>query len=233
MNEKELYTQQINWLGRIGILITLILLFSIPTIIGLIYGAMPSFRDFILGASGVLIIYIPIGVSEVFIYSPILGSSSYLTFITGNILNLKVPVAVNAQQVAGVRKGTEEGDVVSALAVGVSSMLTIFIIILGVLLLAPLKPILTDPQVKTAGGYIIPALFGALFVMVTRPSGEIKIQNKLSAGIVPFLIILIVNLFVIPLGGYEGIILIMSIPLTLLAARILYNRGIIKIISIN
>lgn len=44
----------------------------------------------------ILLIYIPVGFSEALSYTPILGCSAYLAFITGNIMNLKLPVAANA-----------------------------------------------------------------------------------------------------------------------------------------
>lgn len=44
---------------------------------------------------------------EYLIYVPMLGSgASYLSFITGNLSNLKIPCAVNARDLAHTKVGT-------------------------------------------------------------------------------------------------------------------------------
>lgn len=87
--------------GRIGTLIALIYMVAVPFIVLGYYGCIPSLGEvFNLSTISILMIYIPVGISEALSYTPILGSSSYLTFITGNIMNLKLPVAVNAMKIA-------------------------------------------------------------------------------------------------------------------------------------
>ncbi len=230
MSSKEKYIRDINRIGRIGIAITLVLLFAVPTIFGLAHNAMPSLGGFFKAAGGLLILFIPMGISEVFIYSPILGNASYITFITGNIMNLKVPIAANAQDLMETTKGSEESDVISLLAIGVSAMVTIIMIALGVVLLVPLEPFMTSPQMMTASSYVIPALFGALIVGLLKARGDIQVQGKIKAGILPFLVLLTVNLFVVNTSNYSGILLIVMIPFTILCAYILYKKGFIKII---
>ena len=221
MSSKEKYIRDINRIGRIGIAITLVLLFAVPTIFGLAHNAMPSLGGFFKAAGGLLILFIPMGISEVFIYSPILGNASYITFITGNIMNLKVPIAANAQDLMETTKGSEESDVISLLAIAIA---------LGVVLLVPLEPFMTSPQMMTASSYVIPALFGALIVGLLKARGDIQVQGKIKAGILPFLVLLTVNLFVVNTSNYSGILLIVMIPFTILCAYILYKKGFIKII---
>lgn len=107
----------------------------------------------ITAGSGLLAVFIPTCIAEVFSYTPILGSSAYITFLTGNVMNLKVPVVVNAQIMSDTASGTEEGDAVATIGVAVSSIVTTLIIAGGVLLLVPLRPILTSPTVQTATTY--------------------------------------------------------------------------------
>lgn len=86
--------------GRIGTLIALIYMIGLPFVVLSAYGCMPSLGEVInIGTISILMIYIPVGISEAISYTPILGASSYLTFITGNIMNLKLPVAVNAMKI--------------------------------------------------------------------------------------------------------------------------------------
>lgn len=89
-------------------------------------------------------------------------ASSYLAFVTGNLTSLKVPAALTAMENAGTKPGTDEGEVISTLAVATSSIVTTVIIALGVALLVPLTPLLENPAVKPAFDNILPALFGGL-----------------------------------------------------------------------
>ena len=146
--------------GRIGIIIGIILMLGIPAVISSVYDVWPeSAAQVITAGSGLLAVFIPTCIAEVFSYTPILGSSAYITFLTGNVMNLKVPVVVNAQIMSDTASGTEEGDAVATIGVAVSSIVTTLIIAGGVLLLVPLRPILTSPTVQTATGSVRRHLF--------------------------------------------------------------------------
>ena len=229
MKSREEYLKETNKLGRFGVLMMIILLFGVPVIFGLYHNAIPSFKDFIIAASGLLVLFVPIAISEVFIYTPIFGSATYITFITGNIMNLKVPIAQNAQELMNTTKGTDESDVITTLAISVSAIITITFIALGVLLLVPLEPIMTSETVSIAAGYVLPALFGALVVGLLKSTGEIRVKGKIKAGIVPFILLLLVNIFVINTYDYSGILLIPMIPLTIFFAWILFKKEQITI----
>ena len=149
--------------GRIGTLIALLYMIALPFVVLAFYDCMPSFGEVInLGTISILMIYIPVGISEAISYTPILGSSAYLTFITGNIMNLKLPVAVNAMKLANKEPNTPEGEAISSVAVAVSSIMTVVILALAALLSTWISPIFELPSVKTASNYLIPALFGSL-----------------------------------------------------------------------
>ena len=137
--------------GRLGTVIALIYMTAIPFVVLTVYDAMPSFGDVInVSTISILLIYIPVGISEAISYTPILGSSSYLTFITGNIMNLKLPVAINAIKLTETEQNTPEGDAVASVAVAVSSIMTIVILALAALLSSQIGFIFEIPQIKTA-----------------------------------------------------------------------------------
>ncbi|MEG1447261.1 MAG: hypothetical protein RSC58_08355, partial [Ruthenibacterium sp.] len=86
----------------------------------------------------VAIIYWTSGVLEFLVYAPMLGSgASYLAFITGNLINLKIPCAVNARDICGTTVGTPENDIVSTLSVATSSLVNMLILAIGVMCLVP------------------------------------------------------------------------------------------------
>ena len=101
--------------GRIGTLIALLYMIAIPFVVLTFYDSLPSIGEVInLSTISILMVYIPVGFSEAISYTPILGASSYLTFITGNIMNLKLPCAVNAMKLAKKEPNTPEGEAISS-----------------------------------------------------------------------------------------------------------------------
>lgn len=169
MNETERkvfydrYENGAHLMGRVGLSLGILLLLCVPLAMGWVLGTGPDWRAFGLGFVQVALIYWTSGVVEFLVYSPLLGSgASYLTFITGNVLNLKVPCAVNAREICGTEVGTPENDIVSTLSVATSSLVTTAVLALGVLCLVPLRPVLENPVLAPAFNNVIPALFGAL-----------------------------------------------------------------------
>ena len=216
------YEDSIHRTGRIGIIIGIILMLGIPAVISSVYDVWPeSAAQVITAGSGLLAVFIPT-------YTPILGSSAYITFLTGNVMNLKVPVVVNAQIMSDTASGTEEGDAVATIGVAVSSIVTTLIIAGGVLLLVPLRPILTSPTVQTATTYLLPALFGGIFLsFVNNDCGDYVAKGKPLTMILPLLVVFGVNA-VFPLAGMEGFVVLICMVLTVLCAVVLYKAGIIK-----
>lgn len=226
--------------GRLGTLIALIYMLALPFVICVVYDCMPRFSDvFNVATLSILMIYFPVGISEALSYIPVLGSASYLTFITGNIMNLKFPCAVNAMKVADVEANTPEGDAVSTVAVAVSSILTIIILALAALLSNFIAPVFKIPAVATASEYIIPALFGsmALGLFAGTGSGEKVVKNQML-GVLPVVILTaIISLVFRSMGagqsllGMVGMIIIVMLPVGILSSRIMWKKGIITVVD--
>ena len=101
--------------------------------------------------------------AEFLIYTPMLGAGGgYLAFITGNLINMKIPCAVNARDMVGAKSGTPENEIISTLSIATSSLVTILILAAGVLALVPLQPVLQSPALQPAFENVVPALFGAM-----------------------------------------------------------------------
>ena len=162
-NVYEEYLRSTHRLGRIVSAATLILLLGAPFLIGSYLGAMPDLGAAARGFLAVGLVWTVSSVVEFLIYTPMLGAGgSYLAFITGNLINMKIPCAMNAREMAGVKSGTAENEVISALSIATSSLVTILVLAVGVLLLAPLQPLLQSPALRPAFDQVVPALFGAL-----------------------------------------------------------------------
>ena len=231
MSDKNSYFNRAHRLGRIGALISILFMVGIPIVICVVYDVIPSFNEVITTAVGLLAVYVPTALSEFVSYTPILGTACYITFITGNVGNMKIPCALNAMEMTDSPLGTERGDTVSAIAVSVSSMVTMAIIALGVVLLVPLQPILQNPTVQVATSFMLPALFGSMVVtnVANNKSGEYRIKNRVLTMLAPMACVIAFHYLVMPINGKEGYTMIATIPLTIALAYIMYRTGIVKV----
>ena len=159
----ENYLRSTHLLGRIVSLVTLVLLVGAPFVIGAYLGAMPDLGAAARGFLAVGLVWTVSSVAEFLIYTPMLGAGgSYLAFITGNLINMKIPCAMTAREMVDARTGTAENEVISTLSIATSSLVTILVLAVGVLLLTPLQPVLQSPVLRPAFDQVVPALFGAL-----------------------------------------------------------------------
>ncbi len=157
------YMQKTHWLGRIVSVVTLVLLVGAPFVIGGILGAQPDAGAVARGFLSVGLVWTVSSVVEFLVYTPMLGAGgSYLAFITGNLINMKIPCAMNAKELVGAKSGTAENEVIATLSIATSSLVTILVLALGVLLLIPLQPVLQSPVLAPAFANVVPALFGAM-----------------------------------------------------------------------
>ena len=61
------------------------------------------------------------------------SGGGYLAFITGNLINMKIPCAVNARDMVGAKTGTPENEIISTISIATSSLVTILVLAVGVL----------------------------------------------------------------------------------------------------
>jgi len=159
----EKYDRSTHILGRAASAITLIMLVGAPFLIGFILGALPDLSAAAKGFLSVGIIWTVSSVVEFLVYTPMLGAGGgYLAFITGNLINMKIPCAMNAREIAGTQAGTPENEIISTLSIAASSLTTITVLALGVLLLVPLQPVLQSEALQPGFANVVPALFGAM-----------------------------------------------------------------------
>ena len=205
--------------GRIWNITVMMILLAFPLAVGLIFGAGPNWKGVLGGLASVAPMYWAVGVIETITYIPMLGAGgSYLSFVTGNISNLKLPCALNALENAEVKAQSEEGEIISTTAIAVSSIVTTLIIILGVILIVPLNPILSAPAIQPAFAQMLPALFGGLGVAFVSKNA------KLAAG--PVSLMLLLFIFVPALNeDTVGIMVPVGVIFTIIYARILYKKN--------
>lgn len=193
---------RMHLIGRLWLGAGMILICTIPLWLALYYDVEPDWSVF--GTAAVISPFILMalsGIAEPIIYSPMVGvNGMYLSFLTGNLSNLKIPCVVKAQEIAGTKRGTEEDEIVATIAIATSSLVTILIIGIIVLCLAVI-PNLTEmidsaPYLTPAFGCVVYALFGSL-------GGKYIVRNpKLAIG--PIIIVVILSIVLGVVGMDPG-----------------------------
>lgn len=223
MNEQEKqavferYNERTHLIGRVVSVITLILLIGAPFALGVILGAMPDVGAVAKGFVSVGLVWMVSGVAEYLIYTPMLGAGGgYLAFITGNLINMKIPCAISARDMVGAKTGTPENEVISTLSIAASSLVTILVLALGVLLLAPLQPILQSEVLQPAFSNVVPALFGAMAYKYFR--GNMKIAAA------PLVVMSLLFMLVPSLTGSTSFMIIPSGAMAIAITWLLYRH---------
>lgn len=215
------YIHSVHVAGRVWNYSVTALLLLFPVVLCVIYSVMPDWQALLKGLIATAPMYWAVALIETFTYVPMLGAGgSYLGFVTGNISNLKLPCAINALEQADVKVSSEEGEIVSTVAIAVSSIVTTLIIVLGVILIAPLTPILQAPVLQPAFDMIVPALFGGL--------GVAFVSKNWKIAIAPCALMLILFIFVPALNtSTVGIMVPVGVLFTIGVSRIMYKRNML------
>ena len=199
MKKEMTYIDQVHSFGRKWNIFVMIMLIAYPVVTALIFRTGPDWHGFTMG---------------------LIATAPYLSFVTGNISNLKLPVALNALEQADVKASSEEGEVISTISIAVSSIVTTIIIIIGVLLIRPLTPVLNAPVLAPAFAQMVPALFGAL--------GVVFIAKNVKIAVAPVILMLILFIAVPALNaGTVGIMVPVGVLFTLGVSRLMYKKGML------
>ena len=221
MKQKLSYIDSVHRDGRIWNLSVMVLLLAFPVTVAFLFGVIPDWGALALGLVATAPMYWAVGAIETVTFVPMLGAGgSYLSFVTGNISNLKLPCALNALEQNEVSANSEEGEVISTIAIATSSIVTTVIIIIGVICIVPLTPVLQAPVLQPAFEQILPALFGGL--------GVAFVSKNWKLALAPIGLMLVLFIFVPALNaGTVGIMVPVSALFTIGVGRILYKRGVL------
>ena len=221
MRDTNTYMDSVHRDGRIWNIGMMLLLILFPVSVAFLFGAAPDWGALALGLLATAPMYWAVGIIETFTFVPMLGAGgSYLSFVTGNISNLKLPCALNALEQNEVSASSEEGEIVSTIAIAVSSIVTTVIILIGVICIVPLTPILEAPVLEPAFAQMLPALFGGL--------GVAFVSKNWKIAVAPVVLMLILFIFVPALNaGTVGIMVPVSVLFTIAVSRILYKKGVL------
>ncbi len=210
-----------NWVHRFGIgssILIFLLMMGFPLAVSVVYGLWPSFRDVWPGFAMALMLVAPYWPAETIGYMPVMGPGAlYMSYITGNVTNLRMPSTVGTINILGLKPNSDECHTMAIIACGASVITTIVIVLLGVVIARPMAPLLQNPSLKPAFDYVIPALFGGLVAQ-----GILKSRRDFLLYLPPLVINLYLCFFTKMNTAYSMLIGIAS---AVIVAVLLYRRG--------
>ena len=214
------YTERTHLYGRIGMAIGIIMMLAAPAVMGFVLGEAPDMASFWGAFLGSGLTWSLISIAEFLIYTPMLGAGGgYLAFLTGNLINMKIPCMMNARSITGAETGTPENEIASTLSIAASAVTTTAVIAIGVLLMqvSGLSVVLENPMLKPAFDNVVAALFGAL--------GFHYFSKDLRISIPPLVIMTLLFVFVPAALGAVSFMMVPSGAISLGIAILLANRA--------
>lgn len=176
--ELNIYTKKLHLVGTVTMLAVLVLTFCPALYIFISCRSFPGWGT-VAAVFGALFAHeVWTWVMEPIMYFPMIGiAGAYICFTAGNITSMRIPCAIAAQNAVNARNGTPRGDAVSVFAMTASVVVNFaalaVVIVFGNYLLAILPE-----AVKAAFNYTMPAVYGALLVMMAGMAANMIGKKK-------------------------------------------------------
>jgi len=222
---KKIWRDPVVRLGVVTVIIPMFMCFLPNVFLYVVHGAFPTFNEAMRAWGMIAVIFGAFYIVEPISYYPILGlSGTYISFLSGNISNVRIPCSAVAQEVAGTEPGTLEAEIVSTLGVTGSVVTNLFFVSLAAIAGTTLLGLFPTSIQDAFKSYTVPAIFGA---MLGQFSLKAPVLIIFALGIPLFL------LHVAPTIGLAAfskpwIVIAASVFGTVGIARVLFKMGILK-----
>ena len=226
MDKKSYYSETympgiIKW-GKITMLLGIITMFLPALVFSAVFGYWPPPSAILTGTLAQISVSGAFYVVEPISYFPILGiPGTYMTFLSGNTSNMRLPCSSVAQEAAGVEFGSRQGTIISTIGIGVSIIVNIIILTIGAVGSNAILAILPE-SVTTALNFLLPALFGAVF-------GQFAVSRP-KLAVVSIVIVFAINWlskngYLAFLGGFSGsVVILVAVFGSIFAGRLIYKK---------
>lgn len=182
------YAPKVHVIGRSTMLIALVLSYLPVGYLIFVKGYGLPVVSYITVAATIASIFVGPWIAEPFTWFPILGAASlYMGYFSGNVSNIRVPVARMVQKNYGVQALTTRGQIVTTIATAVSVYVNLTILTLIVLLGNWIMPHL-PAVVLNAFNYVIPALVGAMVSLLLDSYGLMKTLRWSIPAVIAFIL---------------------------------------------
>lgn len=208
------FTQPIHRVGRWTNLVAALLMFLPSIWLYLQYGFFPPMDHIVYGMTLALIYAVPFWIIEPIAYYPTLGNAAtYMSFLAGNISNMRLPCAAVAQEVLGVEEGSNKGELVATVGISISIWLSIIAVFIAALATGWIIQTFPEWWQTAFKSYLLPAVFGAVF-------GQFALRGWKYA---PAALILAVGMLLLKWPPY--VVIPVTVIGTIVFGRLIYRRG--------
>lgn len=177
------FLPKIHLYGKTATLLVLFISLLPPLYLSFVKGYHPGWEVILNGFIGGASIFGVFWIMEPVSFFLILGvSGTYLSFLSGNTFNMRIPAMVATQSILGVEAGSRKSEIASILAM-VSSIL-VNIIILGLIILGGSAIIKAfPPAVSESFKYVLPGIYGSMFVSFSMRANKKDLIKVIPIGI--------------------------------------------------
>ncbi len=220
------FDNKVNFLGIWTSIVAVIAMIAVPVAVTMIFNIKVDWAATIPIATSLIAMFAPMAIVENISYYPIIGAGGvYLSCITGNIMNMKLPCALSGMKIIDAEPGTSKGDIISIISIGVSSIVTTIILFLGMLVVGQfIAPLITNPILKPGFDNIMPSLMGAISVPFVVRSPKLAV----------FPVVVTLALYLSPLSKtffspfYQSYTLLAIMITSILVAYYMYKQGMLN-----
>lgn len=163
------YMRAVHRIGRLGSLAVILAFIAAGVAICIHNDCFPDVTLILTVAIPLFIAMSLSSVGEFLGFLPTLGSgATYISYITGNISNMKLPAILGAMEALDVDKDSEEYQVLSVISSVVASLLVMALLTIVVLFSSQLTPFLKWEPIQPAFNNVMPALYPILLIGLLR-----------------------------------------------------------------
>ena len=221
---ENIWKKPVIKIGVVTVLIPMLMCFLPNLYLYMKFGVFPPISVALKSWGMIAAIFGAFYVVEPVSYYPVLGlTGTYISFLSGNIGNLRLPCSAVAQEVVGVEAGTPEAEIISTLGVSGSVVTNLFFTTLAAVAGAALLAIFPEPIAIAFKQYTVAAIFGAVFGQFT-----LKYPKLAVAGIaIPLLIYIVAPKIGLGFLTQTWIVIVASVFGTIAVGRLLYKKGLL------
>lgn len=160
----EVWTAPVIRIGIITMLIACVLSFPPLVYLYFVHGILPPFAQSMTAWMLVASVFGAFYIVEPISYYPILGlAGTYISFLSGNISNLRLPCSAMAQEVVGVEEGTKQAEIIDTMGIVGSVIINLIGVTLAAFVGTWLLGLFPKFVAEAFRQYTAPAIFGAVF----------------------------------------------------------------------
>lgn len=205
LSYEQSFTKPIIKYGSVTNLLGVAFSFIPALVVYFVFGAFPGVENILSGWVLIASIYGIYAIVEPISYFPILGlPGTYMSFLAGNIGNMRVPCSAIAQEALGTTPGTKKAELVSTLGIAGSVVTNIVVVTIaaigGAALMNAFPPIVIE-----AFTYVSPAIFGAIFSMYASKKLEYGAFALVVVGIMLLVIKVLPTYLMIPIAVFSTV----------------------------